>query len=49
MEQEIYRRIIKISKEKFNKMAKETGVQSSVTEDNMKQYMYEVLKEIKKT
>jgi hypothetical protein len=30
-------------------MAKETGVQSSVTEDNMKQYMYEVLKEIKKT
>jgi hypothetical protein len=29
-------------------MTEETGVQSSVTEDEMKQYMDNVLKEIKK-
>jgi parvulin-like peptidyl-prolyl isomerase len=49
MEQEIHRRVIKITKEKLNKMTEETGVQSSVTDDEMKQYMNDVLKEIKKT
>ncbi len=49
MEQEIHRRVIKITKEKLNKLTEETGVQSSVTEDEMKQYMNDVLKEIKKT
>jgi polyhydroxyalkanoate synthesis regulator phasin len=48
MEQEIHRRVIKITKEKLNEMTEETGVQSSVTEDEMKQYMDNVLKEIKK-
>jgi polyhydroxyalkanoate synthesis regulator phasin len=49
MEQEIHRRVIKITKEKFNKITEETGVESSVTEEDMKQYMNDVLKEIKKT
>jgi hypothetical protein len=49
MEQEIHRRVIKITKEKLNKMTEETGVQSSLTEGEMKQYMNDVLKEIKKT
>jgi len=49
MEQEIHRRVIKITKEKSNKLTEETGVQSSLTEDEMKQYMNDVLKEIKKT
>ena len=48
MEQEIHRRVIKITKEKFNEMTEETGVQPSVTEVKMKQYMDNVLKEIKK-
>jgi hypothetical protein len=49
MEQEIHRRVIKITKEKVNKMTEETGIQLSVTEEDMKQYMNDVLKEIKKT
>jgi hypothetical protein len=49
MEQEIHRRVIKITKEKSDEMTEETGIQSSVTEDEMKHYLDNVLKEIKKT
>ena len=51
MEQEIHRihrRVIKITKEKLDEMTQETGVQASVTDDDMKQYTNDVLKEIKK-
>jgi hypothetical protein len=48
MEQEIQKRVIKITKEQVDKMTEQTGVQSSVTEDDMKDYLNTVLKEIKK-
>ena len=48
MEQELQKRVIRFVKEHSDKMTEETGVQSSVAEDDMKQYLNEVLTEIKK-
>ena len=46
MEQEIQRRAVKVAKDQQQTMAEQTGVQSSLTEHDMKQYVSEVLKEI---
>jgi hypothetical protein len=47
MEQELQKRVLIIAKENSDSMAEETGVQPSLSEDEMKQYLEEVIKEIK--
>ena len=46
MEQEIQNRAIKVAKEQRETMTEQTGVQSSLTDHDMKQYVSKVLKEI---
>jgi signal transduction histidine kinase len=46
LEQEIQSRAVKVAKEQQQTMAEQTGVQSSLTDQDMKQYVSEVLKEI---
>jgi hypothetical protein len=47
MEQELQKRVLTIAKKNSDNMTEETGVQPSLSEDDMKQYLEEVLKEIK--
>jgi hypothetical protein len=47
MEQELQKRVLTIAKENSDNMVKETGVQPSLSENDMKQYLEEVLVEIK--
>jgi hypothetical protein len=46
MEQELQTRVLTIAKKNSDIMTEETGVQLSLSEDDMKQYLEEVLKEI---
>jgi hypothetical protein len=47
MEQELQKRVLTIAKKNSDNMIEETGVQPSINEDEMKQYLREVIKEIK--
>jgi hypothetical protein len=47
MEQELQKRVLTIAKKNSDNMIEETGVQPSLSEYDMKQYLEEVLKEIK--
>jgi hypothetical protein len=47
MEQQIEKKVIMMTKEHQDSMTEETGIQSSLTEDDMKQYLEMVLKEVK--
>lgn len=47
MEQEIQRRVLTISKQTQTSMVDETGIQSSMTDDDMKQYLEQVIREVK--
>lgn len=46
MEQEIQKRVITITKQNQDRMAEESGIQSSLTEEDMKEYLQQVIKEI---
>jgi hypothetical protein len=48
MEREIQDRVISITKQNQDRMLKETGIQSSFTEEEMKVYLDQVIREIKK-
>ncbi len=48
MEQQILKKAIAIGKLNQNKMTEETGIQSSLTEEDMKQYLEQVMKEVTK-
>jgi hypothetical protein len=48
MEREIERKVIAITKQTQERMVEETGIESSLTEEDMKQYLEEVLKEVEK-
>jgi hypothetical protein len=48
MEQELQNKVLTIAKKASNTMTEETGVQTSLTEEDMKEYLHEVIKEIKK-
>lgn len=48
MEQELQSRVLVITKKQEEAMKEETGVQSSLTEEDMKQYLEQVLQEIKR-
>jgi hypothetical protein len=47
MEQELQKRVLTIAKKNSDIMTEETGVQPSLSEDDMKQYLEEVIREIK--
>jgi hypothetical protein len=46
MERELQTRVLTVAKKASNIMAKETGVEASMTEDDMKDYMQVVIKEL---
>jgi hypothetical protein len=48
MEQEIERRVISMTKENEDILANETGIEPSLSESEVKEYLREVLKEVKK-
>jgi DNA-binding protein Fis len=48
MEQEIEKRVMALTKQNQERMAEETGIQSSLSEDEIKQYVEQVIKEVKK-
>jgi DNA-binding protein Fis len=47
MEQEIEKRVLSFTKQNQDRMAEETGIQSSLSEEDMKQYLQEVIREVK--
>jgi hypothetical protein len=47
MEQQIQNRVIEIAKRNQDQLAEETGIQSSLSEDEMKQYLAQVITEVK--
>jgi hypothetical protein len=49
MEDELQRRVIKIAKEQHEVLTQHTGVEPSLDEAEAKQYLYEVMQEVKKT
>jgi hypothetical protein len=49
MEQEIQKKVIEFTKRNQDRMAEETGIQSSLTEEDMKEYLQQVIKEIQAT
>jgi hypothetical protein len=48
MEQEIQKKVITLTKQNQERLAEESGIQPSLTEDDMKSYLQEVIKEIQK-
>jgi hypothetical protein len=48
IEQQVQRKVIAFTKQSQDRMAEETGIQSSLTEDDIKQYLEQVIKEVKK-
>jgi hypothetical protein len=47
MEQEIQNKVMPLTEENKDRIADETGVQSSLTEDDMKQYLEQVIRKLK--
>jgi hypothetical protein len=47
MEQEIQSRVVKLAEENLDKMKEETGVEASLKEEDMREYLHEVLAEIR--
>ena len=47
MEQEIQKRVVEFTKRTPEMMTEETGIKSSMTEDDMKQYLEQVIREVK--
>jgi hypothetical protein len=49
MEDELQRRVIKIVKEQHDVLTHQTGIDPSLDEHELKQYLYETIQEIKRT
>jgi hypothetical protein len=47
MEQELQKRVLTIAKKNSDTMTEDTGVQPSLSEDDIKQYLEQVIREIK--
>jgi hypothetical protein len=47
MEQQIQKKVIEFTKQNQYQMAEETGIQSSLTEEDMRQYLEQVIREVK--
>jgi hypothetical protein len=48
MEQEIQKTVLKIANKQADKMKQETGIEASSSEEDMKEYLLEVIKEVEK-
>jgi hypothetical protein len=48
IERQVQRKVIAFTKQSQDRMTEETGIQSSLTEDDIKQYLEQVIKEVKK-
>jgi CBS domain-containing protein len=48
MEQEIEKRVLVLTKQNQDRMAEESGIQPSLTEEDMKEYLQQVIEEVKK-
>ncbi|MFZ0894485.1 MAG: hypothetical protein WAZ77_08290 [Candidatus Nitrosopolaris sp.] len=48
MEQEIQKKVIEFTKRNQDKMSEETGIQPSLTDEDVKAYLEQVIKEVKK-
>jgi hypothetical protein len=48
MEQEIQRRVIKVTREQQEVLTEKSGIQSSLTEDDIHTYLEQVMNEVKK-
>jgi hypothetical protein len=48
IEQEIQKRVITLTKKNQDRMAEETGIQSSLSEEDVKEYLEQVIREVKK-
>jgi hypothetical protein len=49
MKQELEKRVLKITKEQEETLREQTGVQSSLNEDDLKQYLSQVIRELERT
>jgi polyhydroxyalkanoate synthesis regulator protein len=48
MEEEIQKKVITFTRRNQDRMAEETGIQSSLTDEDMKEYLEQVIREVKK-
>lgn len=48
MEDEIQKKVITFTKRNQDRMAEETGIQSSLSEEDVKEYLQQVIREVKK-
>ncbi len=48
MEQEIEKRVLKVAREQQEVLRERSGIESSLTERDMKEYLEQVIKEVKK-
>jgi hypothetical protein len=48
MEHEIQKKVIEFTKRNQDRMAEETGIQPSLTDEDVKAYLEQVIKEVKK-
>jgi hypothetical protein len=48
MEQEIEKRVLALTKQNQNRMTEESGIQPSLSEEDMKEYLQQVIEEVKK-
>jgi tRNA A37 threonylcarbamoyltransferase TsaD len=48
MQQEIEKRVIEFTKRNQDRLAEETGIQPSLTDEDVKEYLQQVIKEVKK-
>ena len=48
MEQEIQKKVMTLTKRNQERMAEETGIQSSLTDGDVKEYLEQVIREVKK-
>ncbi len=49
MEQEIQERVLKVAKEQEDTLREQTGIEPSLSEEDMKQYLIQVIEEVKKS
>jgi hypothetical protein len=48
MKEDIQKKVVKLAREQADAMAKETGAESSMTDDDIKQYLVQVISEVKR-
>jgi hypothetical protein len=48
MEQEIQKRVLELTRRNQDRMAEESGIHSSLTEEDMKEYLQQVIEQVKK-